>query len=221
MKLSAPIYKLKNQAKALKRSKSITMTEALNRIAKAEGFSSWSLLQAKAKEILPKKKEDILDYLNPGDLMLIGSRFTLQILLQAMQDKRKCFFFSLEYNHKDVASKVANLDESIGQSNSLLKFDFSDDISSEYVISKIKDQLEVGSLIAIDYLQLLDQQRTKPELQVQIEELKAFAIEKKCIIIFISQIDRFFEETDKEQPNLDDVRMPNPVDLDLFNKSMF
>ncbi len=228
MKLSAPIYKLKKQAKELKRSKSITMTEALNQIAKAEGFYSWSLLQAKAKDILPKKREEILEYLNPGDLILIGSRpglgkttFTLQVLLQAIQYKRKCFFFSLEYNHKDVASKMANLDESIGQNNSLLKFDFSDDISSEYVISKTKGQIEAGSLIAIDYLQLLDQQRTKPELQFQVEELKAFAIEKGCIIIFISQIDRSFEEADKEQPNLDDVRLPNPVDLDLFNKSMF
>ena len=40
MKLSAPVYKLKKQAKELKRSKSITMTEALDRVAKDEGFSS-------------------------------------------------------------------------------------------------------------------------------------------------------------------------------------
>jgi replicative DNA helicase len=228
MKLSAPVHKLKSKAKELKKAKSIAMTEALNEVAKAEGYSSWSLLQSKAKDIFPKKSEEILDYLNPGDLMLIGSRpglgkttFTLQILLQAIQEKRKCFFFSLEYTHKDVASKIANLDETISQNNPYLTFDFSDAISAEYVIQQTKDQIEEGSLIAIDYLQLLDQQRSKPELQDQIEELKTYAKEKECIIVFISQVDRAFEETDKDRPSLDDERLPNPVDLGLFNKSMF
>jgi replicative DNA helicase len=127
----------------------------------------------------------------------------------------------LEYTHKDVASKIANLDETISQNNPYLTFDFSDAISAEYVIQQTKDQIEEGSLIAIDYLQLLDQQRSKPELQDQIEELKTYAKEKECIIVFISQVDRAFEETDKDRPSLDDERLPNPVDLGLFNKSMF
>src|SRR5688572_17468392 len=105
MKLSAPIYVLKSQAKNLKRAKSITMTEALDEIAQREGYSSWSLLQSKAKkELFPKTCEEILEYLNPGDLMLIGSRpglgkttFTLKILVQAVNEGRRCFFFTLEY----------------------------------------------------------------------------------------------------------------------------
>ena len=74
MKLSAPIYVLKSQAKELKRTKQITMVEALNQIAQREGFSSWSLLQSKAKDLYPRVREDILGYLNPGDLFLIASR---------------------------------------------------------------------------------------------------------------------------------------------------
>lgn len=228
MKLSAPIHVLKSKAKSLKKSKSITMTEALNEIAKAEGYSSWSLLQSKAKDMFPKTREDILEYLNPGDLMLIGSRpglgkttFTLQILLQAVKEKRHCFFFSLEYNHRDVASKVADLDETIGQRNPFLTFDFSDEISSQYIIKQTKDDVLEGSIIAVDYLQLLDQQRSKPELQKQVEELKEYAKEKGCIIIFISQVDRTFEEKGKDRPGLEDVRLPNPLDLGFFNKTMF
>jgi hypothetical protein len=40
MKLTAPLHVLKGKAKELKRSQAITMTEALDQIAKVEGFSS-------------------------------------------------------------------------------------------------------------------------------------------------------------------------------------
>jgi len=103
----------------------------------------------------------------------------------------------------------------------LLKLDFSDDISSNYIISKTRGIAKEGSLIAVDYLQLLDQQRNKPPLQKQIEDLKAYARKTKCILIFISQIDRAFEEKGHDQPSLEDVRLPNPLNLSLFNKSIF
>jgi replicative DNA helicase len=228
MKLSAPLYVLKMKAKSLKKAKSLTMTDALNEIARQEGFNSWSLLQAKAKELVPKTREEVLGYLNPGDLMLIASRpglkkttFTLQILLQAAKEKRSCFFFTLEYGHRDVAAKLADLDETIGYNHEYLNFDFSDDISSAYIQQKTAGKLNEGSLIAIDYLQLLDQKRSNPELQSQVEELKAFAQKEKCIIIFISQVDRSFEDSKKDRPSLSDIRLPNPVDLKLFNKNLF
>jgi len=228
VKLSAPIFVLKSQAKELKRTKSITMTEALNLIARREGYSSWSLLRSKARDLFPKTREEILGYLNPGDLMLIGSRpglgktkFTLQVLMQAASEGRKCFFFTLEYSRREVASRVAELDESIGETRQKLSFDFSDEISSSYIIRRTKGFLEPGSVIAIDYLQLLDQKRSKPELQTQVEELKKYAKEQECIIIFVSQVDRSFEGKGKTHPTLEDVRLPNPLDLRLFNKSMF
>ena len=46
MKLSAPLYHLKRQAKLLSRAEKIPLHEALNRIAEREGFSGWSLLAA-------------------------------------------------------------------------------------------------------------------------------------------------------------------------------
>lgn len=228
MKLSAPIYVLKAQAKQLKKAKLISTTEALDQIAQREGYSSWSLLQLKAKDIAPKTKEDILEYLNPGDLMLIGSRpglgktiFTLKLLLQAMNEGKQCFFFTLEYSRKEIAAKIAELDEQIGENHPKLTFDFSDEISSDYIIQRIEQNILPGSLVAIDYLQLLDQKRSKPDLQIQVERLKEFAKNKECILIFISQVDRAFETKAKPQPGVEDIRLPNPLDLTLFNKMMF
>lgn len=228
MKLYAPIHKLKSQAKELKRSKSITMVEALNQIAQKEGYSSWSLLQAKSKDLFPKTREEILNYLNPGDMMLIGSRpglgkttFTLQILVQAIEEGRQCYFYTLAYGQKEISDRLQGLGKSFAANHPLLHIDFSDQISSQYIIQKTKDDIKDGSVIAIDYLQLLDQQRSKPELQAQVEELKKFAKEKKCIVLFISQVDRTFEIKNKSQPSLEDVRLPNPLDLNLFNKTMF
>ena len=110
MKLSAPVHVLKSKAKKLKKEKSLKMSEALDLVAKDEGVASWSLLQKKAKELFPKTREEVLGYLNPGDLLLIAARpglgkttFTLQILLQAIHEDLKCFFFSLEYTFRDVA----------------------------------------------------------------------------------------------------------------------
>lgn len=47
MSLSAPIYRLKHQAKRLSREARIPLNQALDRIAKGEGFQSWSLLVAR------------------------------------------------------------------------------------------------------------------------------------------------------------------------------
>ncbi|MCF8466221.1 MAG: replicative DNA helicase [Sneathiella sp.] len=228
MKLTAPIHVLKGKAKELKRSEAITMTEALDQIAKAEGFNSWSLLQSKVKAFTPKTKEDILSYLHPGDLLLIGARpglgkttFTLQLLLQAIKEERICFFFSLEYTQKVLSAKLVELDKKFEPNEPLLKLDLSDEISSDYIMSQTKDTVREGSLIAVDYLQLLDQNRRKPSLQKQIEDLKAYAKEKKCIVIFISQIDRAFDEEERIKPSMEDVRLPNPLDMALFNKSIF
>jgi len=228
MKLSAPIHVLKSNAKALKRAQSITMVEALNLVAKAEGCASWSLLQAKAKDYKPHTKEEVLANLFPGDLLLMGARpglgkttLTLQVLLQAIQEGRRCYFFSLEYTNKALANKLAKLDPNYQEHKALLTFDFSDDISSDYIIRETEDSIEEGAIIGVDYLQLLDQQRHKPTLQQQIKALKAYAKEKRCIFMFISQIDRAFEQSSRKQPGLEDVRLPNPLDLSLFNKSVF
>ena len=39
--------------------------------------------------------------------------------------------------------------------------------------------------------------------------------------VLISQIDRSYDPSKKPFPGLDDVRLPNPLDLKLFDKACF
>ncbi len=69
MRLSAPIYQLKRQAKLLSRENSVPLNEALSVIAKREGFQSWSLLAARYGKTGPATK--IFAALKPGDKLKI------------------------------------------------------------------------------------------------------------------------------------------------------
>jgi replicative DNA helicase len=229
VKLSAPIHVLKSQAQLLKKEKGITNTEALDLIAKREGFNSWSLLQSKKDDMFPKSYDEILDFFNPGDIVLIGARpskgktvFTIGLLVQAIQKKKAInFCFSLSEVHKDIAGRIASYDKSIGEKNDFIELDYSNDISADYIINKIKNKVSKGSLIVIDYLQMLDEKRANPPLQVQVEKLKNFAKEKECVVIFISQLNRELENRADKKPLLEDVRLPNPLELKFFNKILF
>lgn len=229
MKLSAPIHVLKAQAGQLKKEKSITNTEALDLIAKREGFNSWSLLQSKKDEMFPKSYDEILDFFNPGDIVLIGARpskgktvFTIGLFVQAIQRKMAPnYFFTLSEVHKDIAGRIVFYDETIGNINEHLGYvavDYSDEISADYIIEKIKGSIGKKSVIVVDYLQLLDEKRSNPPLEEQVLKLKKFAKEKECIVIFISQLKREVENRVEQRPLLEDVRLPNPLDLKFFNK---
>jgi len=78
-----------------------------------------------------------------------------------------------------------------------------------------------GTTIVIDYLQLLDQQRHRPALAEQVQALKAFARDKGVIVIFLSQIDRSYDLSNKPCPNIEDPRLPNPLDVGVFSKTCF
>jgi replicative DNA helicase len=229
MKLSSPIYVLKSQAKSLKKAQAITMSKALDIIAKKEGFDSWSLLLSKNEEIFPKKYCEILSFFNHGDLVLVGARpgkgktsFTVGIFVQAIEEKRaKNYCFSLSENHKDIAGRISSYNQEIGQNNEYLFLNYSNDISAEYIMSVAKDEVTPGTIIVIDYLQLLDEKRVNPPLQNQVSQLKEFAKNTGCIIIFLSQIDRSLETRLIKRPILNDIRLPNPLDLNIFNKVIF
>ncbi len=237
MKLSSPIHVLKSQAKELKKGQPLSMSEALNAIAQREGYSSWSLLQSKNSNAFPNSYSEILDFFNEGDLVLIGARpgigktsFTIGLLVQAIQRKlAPNYYFTLSENHKDIAGRIAayddkigNFDESTGNpGNEYLDYigiDYSNDISAKYIIEKTKTTISQGSVIVIDYLQLLDEKRVNPPLQDQVEALKRYAKEKGCTVIFISQIRREIENQINRVPSLEDIRLPNPLNINLMNK---
>ncbi|MQV06938.1 DNA helicase, partial [Sinorhizobium meliloti] len=80
---------------------------------------------------------------------------------------------------------------------------------------------ERGTVAVIDYLQILDQQRSKPALSDQVLALADFARKAGVVVAFISQVDRSFDPESKRLPDIRDIRLPNLVDLGLFNKACF
>ena len=225
MKLSAPLYHLKRKAKLLSRAENIPLHESLDRIARQEGFAGWSLLVAKMMADPPAEK--LFARLAPGDLVLLGARpghgktlMGLELAVQAMRSGSRGVFFTLEYTEKDMLDRFRAIGVAREAFARLFECDSSDEISSDYIVKRLADAPR-GTLVVVDYLQLLDQKRDKPELMVQVRALQAFARDRGLIFVFISQIDRSYDPLKKPCPDLDDVRLPNPLDLSLFSKTCF
>ncbi|MGL9617073.1 DNA helicase [Bradyrhizobium sp. U531] len=225
MRLSAPIYHLKRQAKRLSREAGIPLHDALDRIATTEGFSAWSMLAAKAAALTPASR--LFPQFQPGDLVLVGARpgqgktlMSLELAVEAMRSGRRAAFFSLEYTQKDVLDRLRAIGVEPAQFDEIFEVDCSDAISADYVVKQMATAPH-GTLVVIDYLQLLDQRRENPDLSVQVRALKSFARDKGLIVVFISQIDRSYDPALKPCPDLSDIRLPNPLDLKLFDKTCF
>ncbi len=229
MKLSAPIYQLKRQAHDLKKKRSITLAQALDEIARREGFGAWSLLQAKKHLLLPQSYDDVLSYCNPGDLVLVGGRpqhgktsFTIGLMMRAIEERKvPCSYFSLSFVEQEVREKMQAYNPALVERSALYNLDCSDEISADYILAQTQPVVKEGSVIVIDYLQLLDQKRTTPPLQHQVEQLRAYAATKRCTIFCISQINRSVEDRSQRRPGVGDIHLPNPLDITLFHKLFF
>lgn len=228
MKLSAPIYVLKQQAKVLSRKEGIPLYQALDRIATQEGFSAWSLLSARTTTATSEEPvSTLLAQLRSGDLVLLGSRpgqgktrLSLELAIQTMRDGGQAAFFTLDFTAADVADCFKTLGEDLDKFLDRFLVDDSDKICADYIISKIADA-PAKTLVVIDYLQLLDQKRENPDLMSQVRKLKDFARERQVIVVCLSQIDRRYDSTSRPCPGIGDVRLPNPLDLSLFDKTCF
>jgi len=225
MHLSAPIHQLKRKARLLSRAERIPLHAALDRIAGDEGYRSLSLLAAKQPGMTSVRA--LWPLLEPGDLVLIAGRpgqgktlASLALLAEAMRSGRRGVFLTLEYTPADVLSRLRAIKIEPGEFTGLFDCDCSDAISADYIVARLAEAPR-GTVAVIDYLQLLDQRRETPELALQVRTLKAFARERGLILVFISQIDRAYEGSGKPFPEIADVRLPNPLDLTLFDKACF
>ena len=225
MKLSAPVYHLKRRARTLSREQGIPLNKALDRIARSEGFSSSSLLAARSSPMMPSS--ELLAQLSPGNLVLLAARpgqgktlLGIKLIVEAVKLGRRAVLFTLEYNERDFAAHFEANGGDPASCNGLFEFDNSDAINSDHIMDRLA-AAPWGSVIVIDYLQLLDQKRSNPDLMVQILALKAFAGARGLIMVFISQVDRSYDASAKPFPGLCDVRLPNPLDLTLFDTSCF
>lgn len=221
MKLSRPIYRLKHCAKLLARSENIALNEALDRIAREEGFAAWSLLSAQMAASSPAQL--MLSRLTDGDVVLLGARpgqgktlLGLRLLLDAAREGRRAVFFTLEYSEREARTLVRSLDDGADA----LEIATSDAIGADFIIDYLAGSRK-GTIAVVDYLQILDQQRSKPALADQLLALRAFARETGIILAFVSQIDRSFDPEHKAMPDIGDIRLPNPVAAGTFSKACF
>ncbi len=225
MRLSAPIYRLKRQAKLLARETAVPLNKALGIIAKQEGFQSWSLLAARHAESSSATR--VLSALSPGDLVLLGARpghgktlMGLELIIETVKTNNRAAFFSLELTKNEIFERFEMLGGDIKASKEAIAFDTSDGICADYIIKRLRTAPR-GTFAVIDFLQLLDQNRAKPTLAAQVSALKTFADSAGVIVILISQIDRSYDQVAKPLPGISDIRLPNPLDLSLFTKMIF
>lgn len=187
MKPSAPIDRLKRQARALSRAPGIT----------------------------------------PGDRVLVAARpgqgktlLCLELAVDAMKSGHRSILFSLDSSRTDVERYFAAIGESAERFKDCFEFDDSDDICAEYIVRRLHSAAR-GTLVIVDYLQLLDQRRENASLLQQMALLKGFALRRGLVMLFLSQVDRHFDDTKSPVPAMADIRQPNPLDLSLFNKTCF
>lgn len=223
--MSAPIFILRQQAKNLARGEMIPIHEALDRVARQEGFSAWRQLAAERNS--DETSLDLLAQLQPGDLVLLAARpgqgktlLGLSLAVDSVDRGRRSIFFTLEFTEADVARCCEELEIDLAGYRQSLLIDTSDLISAHYIAARLACAAP-NTLVVIDYLQLLDQRREHPALQEQVAELKRIAEERQVIIVCLSQVDRRYDPESKACPGLEDVRLPNPVDISSFDKACF
>ena len=227
MQLSAPIYILKQQAKTLAHRENIPLHQALDQIAQREGFTAWSLLSAKHTTEKPASR--LFAQLCPGELVLLGSRpgqgktlLSLDLALQALRRGGHAAFFTLDFTRDNVIEsfKALGAEAELESFTDRFLLDDSDKICADYMIAKLASA-PAKTLIIVDYLQLLDQRRENPELMPQVQRLRSFARERQLTVVCLSQINRSYDPEKQPFPGIEDVRLPNPLDLSLFDRMCF
>jgi replicative DNA helicase len=221
--LSASIPVLKSKARRLRRTERIPLYEALNRIAMAEGYRTWSLLVANAGT---REGGDLLERLDAGDLVLLGARpgqgktlCALQLLISSLRCYQQGWFFSLQNDAPNINAMFEHFGENRSSYDAFV-FEHSDEIDAQYIVEKIQGAAK-RTIVVVDHLQLLDQRRKAPELQQQVSDLNAFAKRAGCIVVLISQIRSAFDGKSQRLPTVEDVRLLDTLDFGIFDKLLF
>lgn len=221
---TAPIHRLKRQARQQARQEDIPLHAALDRVAATQGFQSWSHLSAAHPGMSPADR--LATTLQSGEMILLAARpgqgktlLALELAARARTLGRTGHVFTLDDTEDEVRARLSGLGVEAAVIDAL-HIDTSDDISAGHVIAQLARR-PGPALIVIDYLQLLDQRRTHPGLEDQIRLLRDHVTASGDICLILAQIHRSFGATGRDMPGPGDIRLPNPLDLTLFDRAGF
>ena len=222
MRLSTPIHRLKREAKERAKSASLPLHAALDLVAGEQGYDRWSLLASHYEKSSPAA--GLVAQLRPGELVLIAARpgrgktlLALECAIEAARSGEASLVFSLDYTGEQVLQRLRQLGAS-PQTIAGIAVDCTETISAGSIAAKLAE-VAAPALVVVDYLQLLDQRRSEPPLHQQIVSLRAAAARSATRMLFVAQIDRSFEGSGRPVPELSDIRLPNPLDLSLFDSA--
>lgn len=97
----------------------------------------------------------------------------LRLLIDAARGGRKALLFTLEFTEQQALKHLRSLEADGGKIADDIQILTSEQINADYIIGHMSG-LEPGTVAVIDYLQLLDQQRSKPMLSEQLQTLGEF-----------------------------------------------
>ncbi len=220
LSLSVPVFRLKREARRLSRAEQLPLAQALDRVARAQGFRTWGHLSA---SLTGPDARWLLSQLNPGELVVLAARpghgktmMGLALAAEAARAGRDAGVFSLVETEAQLSSWL----EELGGGRVPVWLDASDGISTEYLCRQLAHARR-GSLVVVDYLQLLNHDRRQPPLAEQLLELHGFARRTGVIFVLLGQLDRRFDSAERDMPCRADLRLLNPMDVSQVSRWVF
>ena len=189
--------------------------------------------------------DTILSGVENSSLITIGARpamgksnFATSIMLNLLEQNKKCLFFSLELSEgllikrllcqigevdyhllqmpNEISKREKNVDKIMKALDKLSKYDLT--IYDEHFnIEDIKEKIEQvkPEFVFIDYLQLIEVPPKKPRSESYekvMRDLKKIAKDNNCIIFMTSQLSRAIESRCDKRPLLSDLRESGAIE---------